>query len=591
MPIKILEPQVVARIAAGEIIERPASVVKELVENSLDAAATQISVEVNGGGVGLIRVTDNGLGIPAAELELAFERYATSKIGGLDDLESISSLGFRGEALPSIAAVSHIEVVTCAGSQAGNFLSLREGVRDELRSQGRAKGTTITVKNLLRNVPARLKFLKSVPTENSHIANVVSQYALARPEVKFSLITDGRPTLRTPGSGRLLDSIIEVYGAETAREMLDIDSSESIWQGSPAPPQVRVTGMVGSPALNRSNRDYLSFFVNRRWINSKLLAWAVEEAYHGLLMQGRHPVAVINISVPPGEVDVNIHPTKTEVKFQNERLVFSAVQKAVRRALVAQAPVPGIEEVSAAYGAPPLPHPGAVTPFSGQARQTFWMPRETGRQETISSPTLQPTPSSSLPALRLLGQLAGSYIVAEGPEGLYLIDQHAAHERILFERIRTQIARHKLEVQGLLEPATFEVTPRQDESLKACYRELAESGFSIEPFGERSYLVRAVPLPLNKKDWAAALRELLEAMSEGLVPSKAEGGDTDWREKVAISFACHGAIKAGQTLADSEMREMLRQLEETSTPNSCPHGRPTMIRLSLSQMEKEFHRA
>ncbi|MEK7354474.1 MAG: DNA mismatch repair endonuclease MutL [Chloroflexota bacterium] len=583
MPIRILEPQVVARIAAGEVVERPASVVKELVENSLDAGSSQIAVEVSGGGVGLIRVTDNGAGIPAAELELAFQRYATSKISGLDDLESISSLGFRGEALPSIAAVSQVEIVTWAASDpTGNYLNLKEGVTVEQRSQGRAQGTTITVKNLLRNVPARLKFLKSPTTENGHIANVVSQYALAYPEVKFTLSSEGRAVLRTPGGGKVIDSISEIYGLEIAREMLELGQGENDWQGGPAPPSVRVSGMVSAPTVSRANRDYLSFFVNRRWINSRLLSWAVEEAYHGLLMTGRHPVAVVNISIPASEVDVNIHPTKTEVKFQNERLIFSAVQKAVRQALIAQAPVPGIEEVATVYGVKTQPRP------------SFWSPPETGYHpvssshqagsyhHTGSSPLAQPTPSLSLPALRLLGQLAGSYIIAEGPEGLYLIDQHAAHERILFEQIERQSQRRLVEVQGMLEPATFEVTPQQDASLKACYLDLPEFGFSLEPFGERSYLVRAVPLLLHKKDWGAALRELLDAL--------ADGDAADWREKLMISFACHGAIKAGQALTDDEMREMLRQLEKAATPNSCPHGRPTMIRLSSAQLEKEFQR-
>ncbi|MEE8414018.1 MAG: DNA mismatch repair endonuclease MutL [Dehalococcoidales bacterium] len=576
MPIRLLDQKVVARIAAGEVVERPASVVKELVENSLDAASSQISVEARGGGVSLIRVTDNGTGIPGAELELAFQRYATSKVANLDDLESISSLGFRGEALPSIAAVAQVEVVTCtADDPTGNYLSLKEGVSIEQRSQGRAGGTTITVRNLLRNVPARLKFLKSTATENSHIANIVSQYALAFPEVKFTYSADGRTTLRTPGNGRLIDSISEIYGLEIAREMLELGGGDSDWEGSPATPSIRVSGMVGSPTVNRSNRNYLSFFVNRRWINSRLLSWAVEEAYHGLLMQGRHPVAIINIRLPAEEVDVNIHPTKTEVKFRNERLVFSAVQKSVRRALLEQAPVPGIEEVATAYGAP-----------AGQP-QSLWTVPETGHQPASQQSDGQATatrltPVMSLPALRLLGQLSSSYIVTEGPEGLYLIDQHAAHERILFEQIQLQSSQREVEVQGLLEPATLEVTPSQDQILKTHYQDLAEFGFSIEPFGNRTYLVRAVPLLLHGKDWAGTLRELLESLSVE------DGGD--WREKLVISFACHGAIRAGQTLSDDEMRELLRQLEATSTPNTCPHGRPTMIRLSSGQLEKEFRR-
>ncbi|MEE8418488.1 MAG: DNA mismatch repair endonuclease MutL, partial [Dehalococcoidales bacterium] len=350
MPIKLLDEQIVSRIAAGEVVERPASVVKELVENSLDAGASQITVETNGGGVGLIRVSDNGSGIPSSELELAFQRHATSKITSLTDLESISSLGFRGEALPSIAAVARVEVVTCpADDQSGNFLTINEGVKIEQGSRGRARGTTITIRSLLRSVPARLKFLKSTATENSHISGVISQYALAYPGVKFDLTIDGRSTLRTPGNQRLSDAIMEVYGLEIARGMLELEGEQAVC-GEGATATVKVTGMVGSPSTNRANRNYLSFFVNRRWINSRLLTWAVEEAYHGLLMQGRHPVAVINISLPGGDVDVNIHPTKTEVKFQNERLVFSAVQKAVRQALLDLAPVPGIEEVAPAYG-------------------------------------------------------------------------------------------------------------------------------------------------------------------------------------------------------------------------------------------------
>ncbi len=574
MPIRVLEPQVVSRIAAGEVIERPASVVKELVENSLDANSTQISVETRGGGVSLIRVSDNGVGIPAEELELAFQRYATSKINKLKDLESISSLGFRGEALPSIAAVAQVEVVTCtAEGSTGNYISLKEGLTISKGSRARSQGTTVTVQNLLRNVPARLKFLKSPTTENSHIANVVSQYALAFPEVRFTLSTDGRTILRTPGSGQLKDSVIEVYGLEIARNMLELDNEGGGWEGDSTFTSLLVKGMVSSPSINRSNRNYLSFFVNRRWISSRLLSWAVEEAYHGLLMQGKHPIVIINILLPAEDVDVNIHPTKNEVKFRNERLIFNAVQKAVRQALIEMAPVPRIEDVATTYGTLP-----ATT-------EPFWSPPadEPSPSPISFMPKEQPTPALSLPALRLLGQISSSYIVAEGPEGLYLIDQHAAHERILFEKIKQQSSQRGVEVQGLLTPATLEVTPRQDEIFKAHYEKLAEFGFSIEPFGDRTYLVRAIPVLLYQKDWAGTLRELMDSLSV-----KERG---DWREKLSISFACHGAIKAGQTLTTDEMRELLRQLEQTATPNTCPHGRPTMIQLSSTQLEKEFRRS
>ncbi len=329
--------------------------------------------------------------------------------------------------------------------------------------------------------------------------------------------------------------------------------------------------MVGSPAISRCSRDYLSFFVNRRWISSRLLAWAVEEAYHGLLMQGKHPVTIINISLSPEEVDVNIHPTKSEVKFQNERLVFSAVQKAVRRALIELAPAPKIEEVATTYGAPPAPS------------QPLWTPARAGHHPTSPPPVSQQAPAFPLPALRLLGQLASSYIIAEGPDGLYLIDQHAAHERILFEKIKHQLSYQQIEVQGLLEPVTLEVNPRQDEVLKAHYENLTEFGFSIEPFGDRTYLVRAVPALLHQKDWAGVLRELWDSPS-----GEAQG---DWTEKLAISIACHSAVRAGQVLTDDEMRELIRQLEQAALPNTCPHGRPTMIHLSSGQLEREFGRS
>ena len=567
MPIRVLDPQVVSRIAAGEVVERPASVVKELVENSLDAGSRQISVEARGGGVNLIRVVDDGSGIPSGEVELAFNRYATSKIDSTRDLESISTLGFRGEALPSIAAVAEVDIVTCAiGEEVGTYLSLADGIATKRQNQARPQGTTVTVRNLFRKIPARLKFLKSQATENSHIADIVSMYALAYPEVRFTLVMDGRVALRTPGSGRLIDSVVAVYGLELAQSLLEVGGGG--WEGG-ASSSPGVTGMVSSPSVGRSSRGYLSFFINRRWVNSRLLARAVEEAYHGLLMEGKHPVAIINVSLPPGEVDVNIHPTKAEVRFRNEHVVFAAVQKAVRQALVELMPVPKIEEAATTYVLP------------SESRQASWTLARSDRLTT--SPVAHETPSMCLPVLRVLGQLLSSYIVAEGPDGLYLIDQHAAHERILFEQIWAQRSRQAVEIQGLLQPVTLEVDPKQGEILRAHYKNLGEFGFSIEPFGERTYLVRAVPLLLYSKDWVGMLKELLDSLT---------GADkTSWAESVAMSLACHGAVRAGQALTDAEMRELARKLEITALPHTCPHGRPITIRLSSGQLEREFGRS
>ena len=570
MPIKLLDEKLISRIAAGEVIERPASVVKELVENSLDAGADQVSVEVKGGGVDLVRVADNGSGIPEDEVEIAFYRHATSKLGSFDDLYTIRSLGFRGEALPSIAAVSRVELITCADSQsAGSCLVVEDGTVIDRHPQGRPVGTTVSVQGLFRRVPARLKFLRSAATENGRIADVVSQYALAFPEVAFRLTVDGRQALRTPGNGALVDSILAVYGADTARQMLEIRPVE--WSDGQAGPLV--SGRVGAPSLGRASRNYISLFVNRRAINSRLLSWAVEEAYHGLLPAGKHPVAVINIEVPAGEVDVNIHPAKSEVKFRDERRVFVAVQKAVRGTLVAQAPVPRIEEATIDFAVPP-PSAG----FRGSAAPARSQPEKT------TAEAMPPPLALALPVLRVVGQVMGTYIVAEGPDGLYLIDQHAAHERIVYEEVKRQRQRREVSRQGLLAPATFEVTPGQDEVLRARCGELSDFGFDIEPFGDRTYLVRAVPELVPADDWSEMLRELLDAL--------AGGEDIDFEEKVAVSIACHRrAVRAGQVLSDSEMKALVRQLESTELPHTCPHGRPTLIQLDNGQLRRHFGRS
>ncbi|MDO8579086.1 MAG: DNA mismatch repair endonuclease MutL [Dehalococcoidales bacterium] len=569
MPIKVLDPQLIARIAAGEVVERPASAVKELVENALDAGATQIVVETREGGTTLIRVTDNGSGIPPSEVELAFARHATSKISSFDDLESISTLGFRGEALAAIAAVAEVELATCTSDAAGSYVRLKNGDIIEQTSQGRSQGTTVTVRNLFRNVPARLKFLKSPNIENGRVANVVTQYALAFPDVAFTLSMEGRTVLRTSGGGHLIDAIVEAYGADVAKNMLEV-GGKGEYQGAS---EIKVTGMAGTPAVNRTNRNFLSFFVNHRWVNSKLLSFAVEEAYHGMMMTGKHPIAVLNISIPAAEIDVNIHPAKTEIKFHDEHQVFAAVQRAVRQILVAPFPSSEtrskIEEPPAAFAALP---PGTVPlPF---------VVNHDDKSSIRHTPDSRPVPAFSLPALRLLGQIAATYIVAEGPDGLYLIDQHAAHERVQFERVTSQMSVKKVEVQGLLEPVTFEVDPRQESVLRSHLADLADCGFLLEPFGARTYLVRTIPACLHRKDWTYVLRELTDDVDTG----------SKWTEKLAQSIACHSAVRAGQVMTVDEMRELLRQLEKTALPGNCPHGRPTMIRLTVADLEREFGR-
>ncbi len=555
MPIRVLATEVVSKIAAGEVVERPASVVKELIENSLDAGATQIAVEAQGGGMELIKVSDNGTGIPASELELAFRRYATSKISDLDDLEKISSLGFRGEALPSMAAVAEVEIFTQTSSETvGSYMSLRKGEVVRKESRARPQGTTVTVHRLFRYFPARLKFLKSVNTESSRIAHLASQYALAFPEVKFSLVLDKRQSLRTTGNGDLADVVSEIYGSEIAQKMVKVEQKDG---------PTKVTGLTSPPSLARSNRNYLSFFVNRRWVHSPLLNRATEEAYHGLLMDGQHPITVINISLPPQELDVNIHPAKAQIKFCHEQTIFSSVQKAVEDAL----------------GRTPIARSKAV-PFSVSSGQ-WQSPRMIMDNEPAF--VVAQLPTMELPVLRVLGQLANTYIIAEGPDGLYLIDQHAAHERILYDRILAQWSQKEVEVQGLLQPITIEFSPGEEETLRANKESLAEFGFAIESFGNRSYLIRAMPALAARANIIEIVTALLDSLAskESLNP---------WEEKIAQSLACHGALRAGQQLSNEEMRELIKQLEQTKQPRACPHGRPTMIHLTSHQLEKEFGR-
>ena len=563
MPIKLLAPEVVSQIAAGEVVERPASVVKELVENSLDAGASQIAIETGDGGVSLIRVADNGVGIPSGEAELAFQRYATSKIATPSDLQGIATLGFRGEALPSIAAVAQVEMLTrIAGELVGAYLSLRDGVIVERGRQARNPGTTVIIRHLFRSVPARYKFLKSKSTENSHITNLVSQLGLAFSKVRFSLSIDGRRVLHTPGNGSLRDVVAEVYGLGVAQAMLEIRRADK----EDAALSFQVRGLVCPPSLCRGSRSGLSLFVNRRWVRSPLLARAVEEAYQGLVMEGKHPIAIIELTLPPQEIDVNVHPAKVEVRFHSEAVLFSGVCRAVRHSLAELMPIPNIK-------------PGTDSRFPEQILKGY-------RQAEIDfapSPLSTEEVHRSVPILRVLGQLASAYIIAEGSDGLYLIDQHAAHERVLFEKILAQRARREIEVQGLLQPLTIEFAAREEELLKSKGENLAQFGFEFELFGPRTYLVRTMPAMLQGRDVTGVVKEVLDLL--------AGGGATDWEEKLAISLACHSAVRAGQVLSNEEMHELVRQLEQAKLPRTCPHGRPTMVHLTSGQLLKEFGRS
>ena len=590
MPIRMLSDKVSSMIAAGEVVERPASVVKELVENALDAGASEISVEIRGGGVEQIRVADNGCGIPHDEVEIAFQRFATSKLSDASDLDAIPTLGFRGEALPSIASVAHVSVVTRhIDEESGTRLDIDEGRITDNTRQGASPGTVMTVRQLFRNVPARRKFLRTAATETSHIQNMVTRYALAYPEVRFALNT-GRSSLLTPGSGSLQEAIAAVYSLNVAEGMLDIAPIDS---GEYRP---EVGGMVGEPAFSRANRGYMSFFVNRRWVQSRMLGYALEQAYHGFLKERRYPMAVVNISLDYGEVDVNVHPSKTEVRFRNGDRVFSATQQAVRQTLTAHSPVPEIrraEATSPSYPYPPAPrqpsrHFWPIEPFNPADAVSTASNGELSRDVQVAVPAYENgeaplTHKAALPMLRVLGQVQSTYIAAEGPDGMYLIDQHAAHERVMFERIKADAAVNEPQSQSLMEPLTIELNPRQQELAQANLHVFANLGLLIEPFGGDVYIMRAVPSILTDADPAKAFIDMLDEM--------AQGGDVEsWSDRAAYSLACHAAIRAGKVLSMDEMSALTRQLEQCQQPHTCPHGRPTIIHLSGSQLEREFGR-
>ena len=577
MPIRILPPDIAAQIAAGEVVERPASVVKELVENALDAGARTITVDIEGGGRRRIRVADDGAGIPTAEVALAFARHATSKLTTAADLERITTLGFRGEALASIAAVSQVQMVTrAAGEPLGSRIRLEGGTILVHEPVGAPQGTVVTVENLFFNVPARLKFLKSEAAERARIEALVTRYALAYPDRRFRLTHNGRLAFQSSGDGDRYAALVAVLGLDTARHMLELPAT---WAGA-----IQVSGYVSLPTLSRANRSQITLFVNGRWVQDSALSYAIVEAYHGLLMTGRYPAAVVFVTLPPEEVDVNVHPAKTEVRFRRPDTVFGAVQKAIRQLLLAHVPAP---EARLPAAQPPPP-PAAASPIPldlshpvpGVAPEHApILPQAAGEGEGAG------TAGGELPLLRVLGQVGATYIIAEGPDGMYLIDQHAAHERILYERFMAEVARHAVVSQNLLEPVLVDLPPEAAATLAEDMDRLAELGFVVDPFGRTTFLVRAVPAIIARLDPAQALYSAAMEIDQGEPPLSGT------REAQIIARVCKSAaVKAGQVLSQAEMQEMVRQLEACAAPRTCPHGRPTLIHLTTAQLARQFGR-
>jgi DNA mismatch repair protein MutL len=624
MPIRLLSEDIASQIAAGEVVERPASVVKELIENALDAQAKTINVDIEGGGRNLIRVSDDGVGIPANEVELAFARHATSKITSADDLFSVSTLGFRGEALASIASVSRTSMITRAQSENdGTQIKFEGATLLNKNVIGAPQGTVITVENLFFNVPARLKFLKSETSERGHISNLITRYAMAYPNVRFRLNFDNRNVFQSSGNGDLREVMINVHGVDLARQMIEIvPAGESNF---PPPPLadaddsdewpktlrdrptsnfqslISVSGFISPPSLNRSNRKEITLFVNGRWVQDMRLSAAVMQAYHTMLMVGRYPIVLIMMQVPAPDVDVNVHPAKAEVRFRKSDEAFSSVERAVRRTLTQRAPIPQIGS-QWAVGSDQLSvtseqwtvgsgqNFSSISPrFDADSIPPTQSPISNLQSLTTQPPdhltTQPPLPSTNVPLLRVIGQIGSAYIVAEGPDGLYLVDQHAAHERVLYEAFSLQHAANQMASQPLLDPVAVEVTPAAAAMLNSQIETLSHLGFTIEQFGGNTFLVRSLPTVLGKIDPARAVRVFVEDFEEDETPLAAEV------EARLIARVCkRAAVKAGQTLSMQEQLELIRRLESCQSPRTCPHGRPTMIHLSVDMLEKQFGR-
>ena len=569
MSIHILPPEVASQIAAGEVVERPASVVKELVENSLDAGATQISITVKEAGRGLIEVADDGSGISFDDLPLTVSRHATSKLSSAEDLFHIATLGFRGEALASIGSVSQLTLTSRAEDAAqGGKLRVDGGHVSAVEPIGVPIGTVVKVADLFYNVPARLKFLKKDVTERRHIEEFVARYALAYPHIRFQLRQEDRFTVQTSGSGDRREVLASLYSVELAQQMLVVLGEYE---------QLTITGFTSAITFTRSNRREITLFINGRWIQDTALVTAVVQAYHTFLMVGRYPQSALFLELPPEMVDVNVHPTKAEVRFRDRDQVFRGVQRAVRRALLAHTPVPDIRGKS-------FETPGTETGFYQEDQ--VWSPPDPGYQQgqLTWDPLERQLDDSRVPLLRLIGQVAATYLVAEGPDGLYLVDQHAAHERILFEHFLIQ-RQTSIPSQVLLEPAVVEFSAAEASLINDQLPVLEKLGFQVEEFGLNTFLVRGIPQILAGVDPSAALRVLVEDFEEDETPLQAE-----LEAKIIARVCKRAAVKGGQSLSVEEQRALLDDLEGCQSPRTCPHGRPTMIHLSVDLLERQFGR-
>lgn len=565
--INILKDDLISKIAAGEVVERPASAVKELVENSIDAQAKRIEIEVHNGGKSLIRVTDNGSGMSFEEAVLSFQRHATSKIKEIDDLFNIRTLGFRGEALPSIASISRLELITNDGVRGMGCRVQAEGGRIvEEKGFGCPKGTSVIAKDLFFNTPARLKYLKSDTTEASHIIDTVSKFILSHPDISFTLISNGRTVFSSQGRGRLDEAIAEVWGEAVLKDLVPVEEKY-------------VRGYISKPSALKSNRQYQVYFVNNRLVNNFQLSRALEAAYYSLIPGDKHPLGVLFLEADPEEIDVNVHPAKKEIKFSKPKQVFLEISEAARQALVGTSPIELISSPSHAFR--------EEKKWTGQMQQV-WM-ENTGTAAASAAPVAafdQMQPSKTQPSFPCpVFQLDRTYIVCVDQDGLVIVDQHAAHERILYEKLKKRQPGTNASQCALI-PELIELSAKDFSVFGSVKSLFCELGFEIEEFGKNSLRVKAVPSEATKADLKQLIEDIIEEFSLRAKPLSAQ----ETREKLLKLTACRSAVKAGDELNNTEMSNLISELFCLDNPTTCPHGRPSAARLSNTEIASMFKR-
>ena len=641
--ITVLDQNTINKIAAGEVIERPASVVKELLENAIDAKATAVTVEIRDGGISFIRVTDNGSGIPKEEVTTAFLRHSTSKIQSVEDLFTVSSLGFRGEALSSIAAVAKVELITKTPEQiSGTRYQIEGGKERTLEEIGAPEGTTFLVRDLFYNTPARQKFLKTAQTEGAHVASLVEKIAMSHPEVSVRLIQNNQNKLHTSGNHNLKDMIYTVFGREIAANLLPVEHEEEIFS---------IRGFAGKPVIARSNRNFENYFINGRYVKSSLVAKAIEEAYRPFLMQHKYPFVLLHLKIEPEYLDVNVHPTKMELRFREEEEIYKKIYEAVSRALAQKELIPqvsldkkkDIDEEKREEKRAPHPEPFEVrrkqeaekklaqeraqnqdVVYENKAvygriaeSSPSWLDEESVPQKPVSTQKMEglagkakeletaaPPPNHTLPKEKqldlfeekllepqsrkrhkLIGQLFDTYWLVEFDQNLYIIDQHAAHEKVLYEKTMASLKTREFTSQMVSPPVILTLSGQEKRLLEKYKTYFTEIGFELEPFGDREYAIRAIPDNL----FSIAKKELFMEMLDNLSDDILKGSPDLIYEKVA-SMSCKAAVKGNHSMSAMEADHLIDQLLQLENPYACPHGRPTIISMSKYELEKKFKR-